>query len=538
MREVVTVIACCVAAAPALRAADWPQLAGGPERLSVTAEPLGPIDNATWTRAQTDLAQPIEFYNAAAPVTHDGAVFAVAFVNGDDVLLAFDRFTGAELWTEIIAPPAADSWSSPVVDAANDAVIVASDFELTAFDTDTGAWLWTTTTFNEIINATPVVTDDLGPADRLFVVDADPYGVFGGGNLYCINVDPFDAALNPYLPGEIVWEYNLNATTQGATPGYHDAVVYVADSGEIPGDPGSIRAFTATGTTAPNTHLWRFFNVKPLGFFGGVAFQPTLAAGHLYAASYSFFGQQFSANLVKLDAETGAMLWSVDCNRTNSIPIPINNGRVALSTGIATPTGFPDFGSRPAVQVFQDNGDHAELVWDSALATWTDTNSNGAIDNGEYLPLGGWLHQPVFVNDDPECPRLLVGRPDLDAGSFYDPYAELLVIDTVLEPTDNGFVAESFPGAGGTPAVAGNATYSIGINGLVGFVNAPPSFDVDSDGLVTTDDLYAWYADPTDINADGAIDSDDRKLLIYRLRKHEQLDMQGGRFKQQNVVIP
>lgn len=535
-----TIASCIVITAPSLRAADWTQFAGNPHHIAVTTDPIGPIDQSTWTRDQTDLADPIQFYAHAGCVTHNGAVYALAYVGGFDKLLAFDRFTGAELWQADISAPIADSWSSPVVDAANNSVIVGSDLVIAAFDAATGAPLWTTVLCNEIINATPVITDDLGPADRLFIVDADPDGAFGGGILYCINVDPFDAQLNPHQPGDIVWQFDLNATTEGSTPAYHDGVVYVADSGAGFGAPGNIRAFTATGSTAPASHIWMFTNIKNAGFFGGVVYEDLPNSDFVYAASYAFYGQQFSANLVKLDAATGIMFWSADSNRTDSIPIPLGDGRVVLSTGIASPPGFPDFGSRPSIQLFQDNGATADLIWDSALDTWNDANGNSVIDPGEYLAIGGWTHQPVFVDDDDDCPRLIVGAPPTNASSLFDPNTDLLVIDLDLAPSDAGFIIEAFAGAGGSPAVVGNAIYSVGTAGLVAFDNPAPNFDVNGDGSIDIDDLYDWYMGngDLDINGDGVIDSDDVRLLIWRLRKHERIDMLGGRWETSNIIIP
>lgn len=74
------------------------------------------------------------------------------------------------------------------------------------------------------------------------------------------------------------------------------------------------------------------------------------------AASYSFTGGRTSANLVKLDALTGVMSWSVGCNRTASVPVYVEGGRVVVAGGL------DGFGSIPTLQLFDDLGTSGDGV--------------------------------------------------------------------------------------------------------------------------------------------------------------------------------
>ena len=509
-------------------AGEWTHFAGGADRVCVVTESPGPITTPAWILDQTDSGDPITF-DLPTGVAADGArVYAVGLVDDDDALIAADRTDGSVAWTApLVFGPASDSWSSPAVDTSNGTVLLAVDFDLLAFDAGTGAELWDCPLYNEVVNASPAVTGDLGPSDRAFIVDYDPNLLFGGGWLYCVNVDPFDAVLNPYQPGDIVWEAQLGGTS-GNSPAYRNGVVFVSDTGTGGSTPGRIYAFDATATTTAPP-LWTFTNTKNTGFYGGVAVREQGGQTSVYAASYSFYGGQTSANLVKLDATSGGLAWSVDSNRTDAVPIPMSGGRVVLSTGLISPPGFPSYGTRPAVQLFRDHGSWAELEWDTTLATWDDTNHDGTIDDGEFLSLGGWTHQPVVI-DEPGCARLLVGTMP-STGPLYAPYGRLSVVDLDLGPNDPGFVVEQFNGAGSTPAVAGDAVYTTGPAGLFAFDSPAPGYDVDGDGAATIEDLYAWYAgqgDP-DVDHDGQITQDDRRALEGRLRKHERLDMAAGR---------
>lgn len=64
---------------------------------------------------------------------------------------------------------------------------------------------------------------------------------------------------------------------------------------------------------------------------------------------------------------------------------------------------------------------------------------------------------------------------------------------------------------------------------LTGAVVAAPDYDVDNDGLVDIEDLYRWYAGPTDVDGSGVIDAADAVALQTVLRSNEVADLTAGR---------
>jgi outer membrane protein assembly factor BamB len=448
-------LAIAIAAVPSAAAVDWAQFARGPHRLSIASavpQLSGPPVWVLATAAQT----PITFVGQAGVVAHGGKVFAVGRLGTEHRAFAASATAGHLLWTEPVPAPHMDSWSTPAVDARNGTVIVASGAFITARDLATGVLRWQTPLLRNIVNASPLVTSDLGAANRIFITDYDGFG--GNGRLYCINVDPFDAAANPFQPGQILWSVVLGSTS-GNTPAYSAGVVYVASVSDPAGlMGGQVRAFPAAATTTPEP-LWVFSNPAGHGFFGGVSVGTTAGSPAIYAASYALYGGQFAANLVKIDGATGQLLWSVASNRTDATPIPLLDGRVVLSGGLH------GFGSIPSVQLFQDHGAAASLLWDSALDTWIDLNQNGVMDPGEYLAVGGWTHQPVAATA-PGGWRLIAGA--IPALSF-EACSDMYELNLEKHPQDAGFVKSHIGGAGSTPAVAAGRLFTVGPDGLHAF---------------------------------------------------------------------
>ncbi|MDX2018206.1 MAG: alpha/beta hydrolase-fold protein [Planctomycetota bacterium] len=56
-----------------------------------------------------------------------------------------------------------------------------------------------------------------------------------------------------------------------------------------------------------------------------------------------------------------------------------------------------------------------------------------------------------------------------------------------------------------------------------------PAWDLNNDGAVDIEDLYAQNQSPRDLNSDGAINADDTAVLERFLRRNEQSDMRNGR---------
>lgn len=512
----------CVAAGAVALGGPWTHLGGDPSR-SVHAGPAPELDEPRWVLSHDSDGRAIHFLPRAGVVATESAVFAPARIDGAPVLLAAGRDSGEVRWTVGLPGIALESWASPALDLRNGTVLYPADDALHAFDLDTGEPVWSTTLQRQVVNASPVVTADMPGRNRVFITDYD--GFSSAGRVYCINVDPHDPDLNPHEPGEILWSVPLG-TASGSTPTYHDGVVYVAWAGEFGFGAGEIAALPADVTTAPEP-MWVFRNPAYAGFFGGVSVDADRVgrARAVYAASYNFYGGQFSANLVKLDPRSGELRWTVPANRSAAIPVPLPGGRIALAGGL------PGYGTVPTLQLFQDLGDEAELLWDSAEATWEDHNNNGVIDPGEYLALGGWTHHPV-ARPVPGGSVLYVARANDDpGGSGASPPRGLLAVDLRLAPDDPGFLLGEAEGAGQTPAIAGGALYSIGSAGLVAYGLPTPRFDVTGDGRVSIDDLHAWTRGEgeRDVNRDGFVDEEDRRRLIRELRRRELISPGRGR---------
>jgi hypothetical protein len=442
-----SLVLCAVCALPlaATRAqTGWTHFGRGPQRdSSATLAP--PALDAPVVISADETGAPIEWVWQSGVVVGLDHALAQGWSRGEPRVFAVGLSGGAAsatvAWSSVVDEPVFNSWSTTLVDASNTAVVVASGEELTAIDIFTGSRRWTAPLQNPIVNASPLITDDLGGADRVFITDAS---AFGDGRLYCVNADPRSTG-NPFDPGEIVWSVVLG-DTNGNTPAYLAGVVYVSTAG------GKVLAFDATATSAPEP-LWTFENPSA-GFFSGCAVRSDGAGVSIFAATYAFSGGHLNSHLIELDAMTGAEQWRAASNRTDATPIPLDGGRVVLSGGLS------GFGSQPSLQLFRETPGGAELVWDTALDTWEDLNGNQRLDPGEFLPAGGWTHQPIVTGDMILCGAIPV------SGSSFGPCTDLYMLDLSLAPSDPGFVGDRFEGAGATPALTDAGLITIGASGL------------------------------------------------------------------------
>jgi PQQ-like domain len=383
-------------------------------------------------------------------------------------LIAYDRISGAFVWSTPLPPVVLDSWSTPTIDVKNNQILVASGNTLSAIGSSNGDLNWSTKISGVFVNASPTITTDLHSSDRVFITNYS-FGAGTPAKLYCINIDPFDPNTNPFEPGEVVWEALTNGDSSGNTAAYANGIVYVATSSDGDALRGQIHAFDATHTLlSPPEPIWTFTNTIEAGFFGGVS----LAQGHLYCSSYSFTGLQSSANTVKLDRRTGELIWTVATNRTDMTPVVLSNGDVIVSAGIATGVFdfLPFFGSLPSISYIQDNGSNADVLWDSALATLDDANTNGVWDFGEdFLSLGGWTHQPIAV-DIAGKPSLIVGTlAKTEPGVQFGHNTDLHIVDLTKHPADSDFLIDSVNGTGSTPATLNGWIYTSGESGVQAF---------------------------------------------------------------------
>lgn len=497
----------------------WTAFAGNAERTSVVDRAQGPgtISGPRWVKRGDDDAS-YAFYGQAGVVVSDELVIAVGYETASseggeprvrssqvDTVVAFSRASGAVVWTANIPIASLDSWSTPTVDAVNNSVVVASGGWLTAIALEGGDQLWVRALGRVVVNASPVVTNDLGARNRAFITDHS-FALGGSGRLYCVNTSPFLPGINPYLPGELVWSVSLDGQTSGNTPAYRDGVVYVSTAtGGDTWDQGTIRAFPANATSAP-TPLWVYNHTDPSGFFSGMA----LDGDSVYASTYAFQGGQFSAATVRLDASTGQQRWTVPTNRTNTVPVPLGEGLVLVSTGLPYTSDLPAFGSLPSLQLIYEHpwGNGASRAWDSAVATLVDHNNNGSWDPGEpFRPVGGWTNQPaVAVRNGQDSLVYIGGTPDADTDGFFGPSREMLLVDISKHPSEPGFVVDTAAGTGGSPALVNREIYSVGFDGLYAF-GAP--------SMPRAVILTAWLNQTLpDFNGNGALDWGDLAIAL------------------------
>lgn len=512
-------------------AGTWPTFAGNNARNAISRHALPSLSDVAWTLQQY-AGLPITWLPQATPVvsaTHVFAIGSTQAVGGtrEFALFCVSRNTGSVAWRATLPQaPILESQSSAAIDFANGTVLVAAGNTLAAFDLATGVQRWSTVSLQPFVNASPLVTDDLGPRDRVFITTYSPGLV--PGELLCINIDPFDAGANPWQPGEIVWSVALG-NTSGNTPAMlprrlgGNSLVVVSTIGDAGLAPGGILAFDAGSPVAP-APAWTFANTRPQGFFGGC----TIAIGasgslEVVAASYAFSGGVTSANTVRLDARTGVLLAETPTNRTNANPIVLPTRRIALATGIS------GFGSAPSLLWLDSSLGPAAMLWHAARDTWIDADGDGRYDAGEYLRLSGYNTQPaasIFAGRT----RLLV--PTMQpSGTTINTGESLSIVDPSLTPVQLGFVTQSVALAGGSVALAGANAYSIGSAGLVAFGPVPARFDVNTDSRRNIDDLYAWEAGTgqRDVDNDGVVTSADRDALRALLRSDEPRIMEEQR---------
>ncbi len=447
----------------------WSQLGGSSTHSTITYTQGAVLDSPNWTTTG-DKSIELSFVPQAGVVADEVHVYAIGLDQSfTRHLAAFDQESGELIWSSEISFAILDSWSSSAIDPNNHSVIAASGFSISAFDRFSGDELWSTPTSLPIVNASPCVTDDFDGTNRVFITDYT-FAAGATGSLICINIDPMSTT-NPYEPGEVVWTATLPGDCSGNTPAYHNGVVYVATADDGSGGEGHVLAFDATSNTAP-TPLWNTPNPEQLGFFGGVTYHD----GFIYASSYNFQGGQRSANTIKLDAMTGALQWSVPTVRTNATPIILDTNRIIVSGGVPTSPSTIFTGSLPAIELIQDQGNSATVLWDTFETTHQDLNMSGSWDQGEpYLSIGGWGHHPIAINADRKS-RLLVAT--MSPPTAFDPFTHaqsLHTIDLSKHPSDPAFIISTQDNTGTSPAIIGNRLFSTSNSGLsaIELINTP-----------------------------------------------------------------
>ncbi|QOJ15639.1 MAG: PQQ-binding-like beta-propeller repeat protein [Planctomycetia bacterium] len=469
----------------------WTHVAGDAARSGTSPTALRSLFRIRWTAALDADEMPVSL---ASPVVGPDTVIVNLRVFEDGLhvanrLAAIRRTDGGRAWSAELEADVLDSWSGAAIDLPNGTAIIGTAAALQAFHLEDGSEAWRTPLTRSVVNASPAVSADLHrdgvPANRAFITD---FG-FGVASLYAVNVDPYHPLHNPLEPGQIAWSATLPGGS-GNSPAYADGRVYVATRG------GDIRAYDARDGGPP---LW----VRPAvhGFFGGAA----LRNEAVYAATYNFSGGENNSRLYKLARDSGAVLWSIACERTDSIPL-IAGGRVYLSGGVN------GFGSREKVQSFHDLGASAALAWQTPGPPAT--------------ALGGWRLQPALAGG-----LLLAGAPPVTPGT--DAYTALALLRTDRLPGDPGFLAQSLTGSGGSPAIVRDAVFSIGADGVIAY-DVQQAGDLNCDGLVNNFDIDPFVLaiiDPliyatafpdcslagADLDGDGTVNNFDIDPFVQRL---------------------
>ncbi len=494
----------------------WSAFAGNAKRVSIAWPAARGPDNITTPRwvKNGDSEETFQFFGQAGVVTTPHLVIAVGSLVGfgpdgseqwvgaldHDSVVAFSRLDGSVVWTAPVPSAFLNSRSTPAVDVIHNSLIITAGNLVTALSLADGSVRWSTQIPGTIVNASPVVTDDLHPNNRAFITDHSSAATTSG-RLYCLNTSPYDLHLNPYQPGQLLWSRALGGQTSGNSPAYHDGVVYVTTAtGGTQWDQGTIQAFPAAAAAAPDA-LWRYEHTDPTGFFSG----PAVKGGGVYASSYSYHGGQYSASTVRVNAVTGAQRWCVPTNRTDTTPVPLDNGWVLVSGGLSYTAMFPVFGSLPSLQLIAElpTGNGAVRLWDSAMSTHMDTNHNGRWDPGEpYMAVGGWTCQPIVRYDEAGRPIAYIGSaPNPGGDGFFGPSPSMRAVDLTKHPTQPGFLIEFAPGCGGSPALSERELYAVGAHGLHAF--GAPSW---SQAAIIS--MWATRTLP-DLNGDGFLNGQD-----------------------------
>jgi outer membrane protein assembly factor BamB len=503
--------------------ATWSMHAGNPQRTSIASTLSPSTTAAAWTFATDSQGRAITFPGGMSPVCTRDRVFAIGSVvisaQKQYFLFAVDRRTGTLAWSRQITNPVADSWSPPIIDERNGTVITTTNKLVAAYELSNGSPRWSVTLARTIVNASALITTDLGVSNRLFITQYDGFG--SSGLLTCINIDPQFGIANPYAPGHVLWSAPIGGSS-GNSPAYVDGVVYCTSVGELD-VYGQVQAFDARSITEP-APLWTQYT-DGHNFFGGCSIRADSDGLWLFAASYAFAGNVSAARLYKFNALSGDIVWNTSANRTCSTPIPLDDGRILLAGGLW------GYGTIPSLEIFVDHGPTVTRAWHSVLDTWQDSDLDSIIDAGEFFAVGGWNQQPITNSVSDQIPRelwlgALPSSPETGAS-----YAALHNLDltklppiaTLSGPSDRSFVIATRAGAGASPCPADRSIYSTGTAGLTALGPIPGRYDINNDGRVDIDDLYAWTQGigQRDTDLDGDVDQKDQADLVAQIRRDE-----------------
>ncbi len=437
----------------AARAVDWTSWAGGSARNAVFDGPAVDLEPSLATSSRLDdllagtewettswtpvgAGSPVVRYDASLD-RHLAYVYAQGgsgFSATAGAIFAIDVVSGQYVWGTDVGVPQMGSWSSPTYDPVTQTILmgggnatvippsgpVTSTGSITALNATTGEPVWVAPLEKTVVNATAAVGGSLGN-NKVYITDYNGFGT--DGILYAINADPGDAIAD----GAIDWQVTIGGAS-GSTPAYHDGVVYVASINDgsggsgWPSAKGQVQAFDAVS----GDKLWQVafpYDSSVGNPFGGLVYRD----GHVYVASYEFYGDHQSAALLKIDAtltggpgtyEGGDQARIVSnslANRTDSIPLVwerSNGETVIISSG-----GIQGFGTTHTVTFF-DGEDDGSFMGSTALTGGDSPFGYAGEDMGWA---GNWTYQPIVVGN-----ILYVAGPEVE---WFGPSNHLWAID-------------------------------------------------------------------------------------------------------------
>ena len=447
-----------------LAGGSYPQVGGGPGHLGV-ASGGGPADlSSPRFAAGPDLW----WVNQSGVVVADGKVIGLTEYDdaGDTYMgvVAVNEQNGQIVWTGTAPDLVWESWSSPAIDMDNGIVLVASADRVVGLDLADGHEVWhlLAKSGKGFVNASPTVEQGVA-----YIAE------FGNGStLYAVHT----------ATGQVKWQAPAGYISGANTAALTSTRVLIVTS------DGRFRTFDKqTGAADVNV------SISGYGFFGGVAADDAAA----YAVTYAFGPRNGATTKVyKIDAASGAVIWSAKAPRTDTIPVVA--GDLVLVSGGDGYQRMNDGTDQPQVWAF-DKASGA-FCWSTALA-------------------GGWTCQPVYADGVVYVPRLAGLQSPPMSGVLY-------AFDVTRTPQDAGFVVGTTDKIACGAAVANGNVYGTGLHGMFGFGPALTILgDINGDGHVDTADLLvlaaAWgshVGDPNyrlacDLNGDGSVDVVDLLIL-------------------------
>ena len=296
--------------------ANWTHAAGGPDH-AITHPALGASLTRVWS-APIGEGNSRRHRITATPVVSDNRVFAV----DSRATVSAHGTSGALTWSVDLTPPgeSPDDASGAGLAVSGNRLFVTTGFgDLVALDAATGARLWTQE-LDAAAAGAPTVMGDLvylvtrdaiawavdietGRVEWTLAGTPSPSGVTGGASPALTN----RMAIFPFANGELVSALRGGGTRVWGSfvAGQRPGAVYARIS-DITGDPVIIGDRVYAGSPSGRTVAVNMTSGDTLWSATEGAMGPVIVAGG------AVFSVSDKAELVRLDAETGARVWGTE----------------------------------------------------------------------------------------------------------------------------------------------------------------------------------------------------------------------------------